>query len=72
MVKKGQALADFIAEFTYPEDPIEEVEPSNLPPDLQGSLPTWTLYVDESSNIQGSGAGIILISPNEIHLEYAL
>ena len=31
---KGQALADFIVEFIYSEDPTEEVEPSNLPPDL--------------------------------------
>ena len=36
---KGQALADFIVEFTYPEDPTEGVEPPNLPPDLQGSFP---------------------------------
>ena len=69
---KGQALADFIAEFTYPEDPTEKVEPSNLLPYLQGSLPAWTLYVGGSSNSQGSGAGIILITPDEIQLEYVL
>ena len=47
---KGQAFVDFIAEFTYPEDPTEEVEPPNLPLDLQGSLPAWTFYMDGSSN----------------------
>ena len=30
------------------------------------------LYVDESSNKQGSGAGIILTTPEGIQLEYAL
>ena len=65
-------MADFIAEFTYPENPIEEVEPPNLPPNLLGSLPTKTLYVDGYSNNQGSGAGIILITPDGIQLEYAL
>ena len=63
---KGQALVDFIAEFTYLEDLTEEVEPPNLSPDLLGSLPAWTLYVDRSSNSQGSGAGIILIMPDGI------
>ena len=65
-------MSDFIAEFTYPEDPTEEIEPPNLPPDLQGSLPIWTLYVDGYSNSQGSGAGIILTTPDGIQLEYAL
>ena len=69
---KGQALADFMAEFTYPEDPTEEVEPATLPPDLQGSHPAWTLFMDGSSNSQGSGAGVILITPDEIQLEYTL
>ena len=33
---------------------------------------TWVLHVDGSSNIQGSEAGIILTTPEGIHLEYAL
>ena len=63
---KGQALADFLVEFTYSENPSEEVALSNLPLELQPAIPTWVLYVDGSSNKQGSGAGIIL------PLEYAL
>ena len=31
---KGQALVDFLVEFTYPEDPTEEAVPTSLPPDL--------------------------------------
>ena len=32
---KGQALADFLAEFTYPEDPAEELTPTSLSTDLK-------------------------------------
>ncbi|XP_052206834.1 uncharacterized protein LOC127811168 [Diospyros lotus] len=44
---KGQALADFIAEFT---GPINE-EAENL------KEPSWELYVDGSLSEQGAGAG---------------
>ncbi|CAL2276958.1 unnamed protein product [Prunus armeniaca] len=39
---------------------------------LDLTQPLWTLYVDGSSNAQGCGAGLILISPDEVVLEYAL
>ena len=35
-------------------------------------LPTWKLYVDGASNAQGSGAGLILTSPEGIDIKYAL
>ena len=38
---EGQALADFLVEFTHPEDPDEEVAPSELRPELQPIIPTW-------------------------------
>ena len=47
---KGQSIVDFVAEFTYPEDPVEEVTPTSLPTGLKQEVPTWVLYVDESSN----------------------
>ncbi|XP_052193804.1 uncharacterized protein LOC127802147 [Diospyros lotus] len=50
---KGQALADFIAEFTGPAQVGEEASEG----------PSWELYVDGSSNDQGAGAGVMLISP---------
>ena len=61
---KGQILADFIMEFT----PAESTEATKLSPDL----PIWRLSVDGAANAQGSGAGLILTSPNGIDLEYAL
>ena len=69
---KGQAIADFLAEFTYSEDQVEEVTPISLPTDLKREVLTWVLYMDGSSNKQGSGAGIILTTPDGIQLEYAL
>ena len=61
---KGQVLADFVMEFTSVE----------LAKDAQATidLPTWKLSVDGASNTQGSGAGLILTSPEGIDIEYAL
>ena len=61
---KGQALADFIMEFT----PVELAEATQLTSDL----PIWRLFVDGAANAQGSGAGIILTSPDGIDIEYAI
>ena len=68
---KGQTIEDFLAEFTYPEDLAEEVTPTSLPTGLKLEVPTWVLYVDGSSNKQGSGGRIILTTPDGIQLEYA-
>ena len=56
---KGQALVDFIAEFTTPKDK----RPEEAPKILTGRIPMWGLYVDGSSNKGGSGASLILVSP---------
>ncbi|XP_024033075.1 uncharacterized protein LOC112095387 [Morus notabilis] len=51
---KGQAVADFLAEFSHRPTytPSEETE-----------IARWKLYVDGASSENGSGAGILLISP---------
>ena len=61
---KGQVLADFVMEFTSAE----------LAKDAQTmtDLAIWKLSVDGASNAQGSGAGLILTSPEGIDIEYAL
>ncbi|KAK3041945.1 hypothetical protein RJ639_002253 [Escallonia herrerae] len=61
---KAQALADFTVECTLPEDPPQLVI-SEVPD-------PWNLYVDGSSVVGSSGAGIILISPKGFLVEYAL
>lgn len=45
---KAQALADFLAEYSYNEE-----ETSALGP--------WRLYTDGSAHERGSGAGVVLI-----------
>ena len=63
-VIKGQVLADFVMEFT-PTEPAENAQ-------TMTDLPIWKLSVDGASNAQGSGAGLILTSPEGIDIEYAL
>ncbi|KAL5564919.1 hypothetical protein UlMin_028083 [Ulmus minor] len=62
---KGQALADFIAEFTYTPEMSE-----NITTQTQNSQ--WKLYVDGSSTETSSGAGIILVSPDGVKLSCAV
>ena len=61
---KGQILANFIMEFI----PVESTKATQLTPDL----PIWRLSVDAAANAQGSGAGLILTSPDGIDVECAL
>ena len=63
-VIKGQILADFIMELT----PTASTEATQLTLDL----PIWRLSVDGAANAQGSGASLILTSPDGIDVEYAL
>ena len=39
---------------------------------MKQEVPTWVLYMDGSSNKQGSGSGIIFTTPEGIQLEYNL
>ena len=52
-------MADFIAEFTTPED-------ANRQEDL------WTINTDGSSTQQGGGAGIVITSPENDVLKYGV
>ena len=61
---KEQILVDFVMEFTI----AELAEATQLTSDL----PIWRLSVDGVANAQGSGAGLILTSPDGIDIEYAL
>ncbi|KAK2996476.1 hypothetical protein RJ639_025737 [Escallonia herrerae] len=60
---KGQALADFVVECTFPieeEQPLTSAQPEQF---------AWTLFVDGSSNASGSGAGLILNGPDGLTTE---
>ena len=53
-VEKGQAVACFIADFTYPVDivstPKEVVSLPSEAQKIEPITPAWSLYVDGSSN----------------------
>ncbi|KAM1706426.1 hypothetical protein EV1_028062 [Malus domestica] len=74
--EKGQAVADFIAHFTYPVDivstPKEVVSLSSKTQKIEPTAPTWSLYVDGSSNQQGCGAGLVFMTLDKMVMEYAL
>ncbi|KAM2869748.1 hypothetical protein FF1_017623 [Malus domestica] len=74
--EKGQAVADFIADFTYPVDiistPKEVVSLPSEAQKIEPTAPAWSLYVDGSSNQQGCGAGLVLTTPDKVAMEYAL
>ncbi|KAF7151789.1 hypothetical protein RHSIM_Rhsim02G0177900 [Rhododendron simsii] len=59
---KAQVLADFLAEYTYPE-------PEELP---KKESKYWVLQVDGSTTKDASGVGLILTSPKGQRLSYAL
>uniref|UniRef100_A0A2N9INS9 Uncharacterized protein n=1 Tax=Fagus sylvatica TaxID=28930 RepID=A0A2N9INS9_FAGSY len=67
---KGQVLAEFLAEF--------QCDPNNpsltMPVEAQLGLATgkWELFVDGASNFKGSGAGVVLVSPEGLILEQAV
>ena len=73
---KGQVLADLVAEFA--ECPKEmDVGNHNMGErsvsvvSVQCPMP-WELYVDGTANQQGSGVGLVLVSPKNITIEKSL
>ena len=54
---KGQAVADFIAEYTQLED--EETEGQKL----------WIIHMDGSSNQHSGGAGVVMRTPEGDKIE---
>ena len=57
---KSQALADFIRELTPTN--MSDVNPDQV----------WKVYVDGFSNAKGSGAGVIVESPEGVATEHSL
>ncbi|KAL0415865.1 UNVERIFIED_CONTAM: hypothetical protein Slati_3418400 [Sesamum latifolium] len=57
---KAQALADFMSDMT--EMTIKEASQDQK----------WLLHVDDSSTAQGSGAGIVITTPQSEDLEFAI
>ncbi|GKF91499.1 reverse transcriptase domain-containing protein, partial [Tanacetum coccineum] len=67
---KGHILADFLAETPSVEDKEMEVEETkSKEPGLENA---WNLFIDEASSTDGSGAGLMLVSPEGKEYTYAL
>ena len=76
---KGQAVAEFVAEFTYPTKALRVT--TNVPSTSEGHPmdddPTdlsyvWSLRINSSSNVNRSGVGVVLESPTGEKVSYAL
>ncbi|GJR75374.1 reverse transcriptase domain-containing protein [Tanacetum coccineum] len=63
---KGQILADFIMERPEEWSPDELMAEPEVLPD------PWTLFTDDSSCVDGSGAGLILTNPEGAEFTYAM
>ena len=58
MAMKGHVVVDFIAKFT------------NMKGHGVGVCPQWSIHMDESSNKQAGGVGIVLHSPEGDEIKY--
>jgi len=69
---KAQALADFVAEFNgHPQD-MEPPHLQTLMAQSPASTPKWTIFTDGASNKGGSGAWVVLRSPDNDMIERAV
>ena len=59
---KGQVLADFVAEFSPKNDGGMVCHVENHP---------WKVFMDGASSAMGAGAGIVIITPEEIRFEHS-
>jgi hypothetical protein len=58
---KSQILADFVSEWTEIQMPPPKERPEH-----------WIMYFDSALNLEGAGAGVLLISPQGEQLKYIL
>jgi len=69
-VIKGQVIVDFLVEIPKGISlNVEDVLQRSTEESKEG---TWSLHTDGSANRNGSGVGLILVSPEEVELTYAL
>ena len=69
---KGQVLADFVAEFSSNAESTSAGDPENQEIFSLEQLPAWRLFVDGSDCNKGSGAGIVLVSPEGLMMEQSI
>ena len=73
---KAQALADFVAEYSFQKP--QEAERQSAPvcgdqvEEAQSQAEVWSVYVDGSSSPGNSGVGILLIGPDKEEFKYSI
>ncbi|KAM1898095.1 hypothetical protein ACFX14_032495 [Malus domestica] len=67
MIKWAITLGEF--DISYQPKPTEKGLSTHK---IELTTPTWSLYVDGSSNQQGCGAGLVLTALDKVAMEYAL
>ncbi|XP_076957280.1 uncharacterized protein LOC143632732 [Bidens hawaiensis] len=67
---KGQVLADFFVEV--PTGKVQECMFEQQPPIPSDESQQWTLFTNEASSGEGSGAGLKLINPDGQEFTYAI
>lgn len=68
---KGQAVVDFINEYTYA--PGEETEMQEEQPEKEeADQVKWVIYVDGSSTNSTVKGGVVLVTPEGNKLEYTI
>ena len=64
---QGKAIADHLAHYS-PEE-AEEIQGDFLDEDIMGiQVESWKMYFDGATNQNGSGIGVLLISPKGTHI----
>lgn len=56
---KGQIVANFIIDHAVVEIPLNYLE-----------LEHWKLYFDDSSHNNGTGVGVLIVSPNKVPMKF--
>ncbi|XP_024039207.1 uncharacterized protein LOC112097847 [Citrus clementina] len=65
---KAQALADFMVDRAGPREEVQEEQPAGQ----EDPKRVWLVMVDGSRSEQGSGAGVIIRSPEGVEVSYTV
>ena len=66
---KGRAIAHHLAHCSSEE--VEEIQGDFLDEDIMGiEVESWKMYFDGATNQNGSGIGVLLISPKGTHIPF--
>ena len=67
---KGRAIADHLAHCSPKE--VEEIQGDFLDEDIMGiEVESWKMYFDGATNQNGSGIGVLLISPKGTNISFS-